>query len=73
MEGPFQGSDRHGFMYIGPRQTKSQLRSFLLGEFKSILKDAFEKSARLFMGHNSNDSTVIRLYDQWIHFDLENF
>jgi len=73
MEGPFQGSEKHGFMYLGPRQTKSQLRSFLLGEFKSILQDAFEKSTQLLMGRSSNGSTVIRHYDQLIHFDLENF
>jgi hypothetical protein len=47
MEGPFKGPGSSGFMYLGPRKTKSQLKQFLLTEFKTLMYEFVDQAAEL--------------------------
>ena len=63
MEGPFKGEGTSGFMYLGPRKTKSQLNSFLVRELKTFLKDMVDQSTKLLLSspalfsHGTQDSS----------------
>ena len=47
MEGPFKGPGTSGFMYLGPKQTKSQLKKFLLTEFKTLLHEFVDHTTEM--------------------------
>jgi hypothetical protein len=47
MEGPFRGPGSSGFMYLGPKKTKSQLKQFLLTEFKTLMYEFVDQAAEL--------------------------
>ncbi|MGZ5280340.1 MAG: hypothetical protein ACXWC9_10375, partial [Pseudobdellovibrionaceae bacterium] len=64
MEGPFKGEGSSGFMYLGPKKTKSQFKKFLIGEFKSLAQDVVVRSTDLFMGPSQHSATTLSEFEQ---------
>lgn len=65
MEGPFKGEGTSGFMYLGPRKTKSQFRAFLMNEFKSFLQDVVTQAGEVFFSRGEYMGDGGFDLDQW--------
>ncbi len=73
MQGPFKGEGSSGFMYLGERETKSQLQKFLVSEFKALLQDFVTKSAEAVMSGGRRNIGVVLETDRLCFFDLDDF